>query len=201
MKTRYYLVRHAQKIAAIGDVALTQEGKTQALQTGKALSHLRVEKILVSPLARTRQTAEIINQYLHAPVEFSENLRERANWGDDPKQSFADFLTMWQRASKERDWQPPVGLSSYIAGLRFTKALSHAQAKENDGILLVVTHGGIIADFLRNVLPETVIESLYPQKPELLDDLIGNCSITIVDFESKQNAFSLMQFASTSHLT
>ena len=51
------------------DVHLNEIGKQQAQQAAEALRDLTIDRIIVSPLPRTRQTAEIINQHHHAPIE------------------------------------------------------------------------------------------------------------------------------------
>jgi probable phosphoglycerate mutase len=50
------------------DVHLTELGRGQAQEAANALRHARLQKIFVSPLRRTRETAEIINQFHHAPI-------------------------------------------------------------------------------------------------------------------------------------
>lgn len=50
---------------------LTDTGKQQAQQAAEALRHAPIERIVVSQLPRTRQTAEIINQHHHARIDTS----------------------------------------------------------------------------------------------------------------------------------
>jgi probable phosphoglycerate mutase len=45
------------------DVHLNEIGKQQAQAAAEKLRNVRLDRIIVSPLPRTRQTAEIINQY------------------------------------------------------------------------------------------------------------------------------------------
>jgi probable phosphoglycerate mutase len=51
------------------DVHLNDTGKKQAEKAAEALRDAAIDRIIVSPLPRTRQTAEFINQYHHAPIE------------------------------------------------------------------------------------------------------------------------------------
>jgi probable phosphoglycerate mutase len=51
------------------DVHLDDIGKQQAQAAAQQLRDVALDRIIVSPLPRTRQTAEIINQYHHAPIE------------------------------------------------------------------------------------------------------------------------------------
>lgn len=51
------------------DVHLTDMGKQQAQSTAEQLREVSLGRIIISPLPRTRQTAEIINQFHHVPIE------------------------------------------------------------------------------------------------------------------------------------
>ena len=51
------------------DVHLSDVGRQQAQAAAEQLRDVEFERIIVSPLPRTRQTAEIINQYHDAPIE------------------------------------------------------------------------------------------------------------------------------------
>ena len=51
------------------DVHLTATGKLQAQAAAEKLRDVKLDSIIVSPLPRTRQTAEIINQYHQLAIE------------------------------------------------------------------------------------------------------------------------------------
>jgi len=51
------------------DVHLDDIGKQQAQVAAEQLRDVTLDRIIVSPLQRTRQTAVFINQYHHAPIE------------------------------------------------------------------------------------------------------------------------------------
>jgi len=51
------------------DVYLDDIGKQQALAAAEQLRNVTLDRIIVSPLPRTRQTAEFVNQYHNAPIE------------------------------------------------------------------------------------------------------------------------------------
>ena len=72
--TRVYLVRHgkAERDAPGGDAArrLTPEGRARFGALARALEKkLRISRIVTSPLARARETAEILSAATGAPVE------------------------------------------------------------------------------------------------------------------------------------
>jgi probable phosphoglycerate mutase len=56
------------------DVPLTETGRGEARQAGRALGDREFARVLVSPLARARETAELAG--LRGPVEICEDLRE-----------------------------------------------------------------------------------------------------------------------------
>lgn len=51
------------------DVHLTDTGIRQAQKAAEQLRHETIDRIIVSPLPRTRQTAEIVNHYHQAPID------------------------------------------------------------------------------------------------------------------------------------
>jgi len=53
----------------IRDVHLTAIGKLQAQRAAEQLRQVAFDRIIVSPLPRTRQTADIINQYHNISIE------------------------------------------------------------------------------------------------------------------------------------
>lgn len=51
------------------DVHLNDAGRQQAQVAAELLRDTAIDHIIVSPLPRTRQTAEIVNQFHHVPIE------------------------------------------------------------------------------------------------------------------------------------
>lgn len=78
----FFLVRHAIKEKAVGDVPITPRGIEQAKRTAQYFNHLNVTAIISSPLRRARETAEYIASDTKRTVRVDRRLRERANWGD-----------------------------------------------------------------------------------------------------------------------
>lgn len=58
------------------DVHLTQEGIAQAQSAALALRDVAFDRIIVSPLFRTRQTAEIVNHFHAVPIEMHTDLAD-----------------------------------------------------------------------------------------------------------------------------
>ncbi|MEK7458206.1 MAG: histidine phosphatase family protein, partial [Patescibacteria group bacterium] len=116
--THIYLVRHAQKRSDFGDPGLTALGLKQAQITATYFAKIGIDTICSSPLLRTRETVVFIARETNCELEIDERITERANWGDLKGQTFPEFELMWERATKDRDWHPPIGDSSRHAGMR-----------------------------------------------------------------------------------
>ncbi len=142
-----------------------------------------IKQIISSPLKRTQETAQIISRITNVSVQTDERLKERLNWGDNPNQSFDDFLQEWQQTTIDRNYQPSAGDSSLNAGERLKKVLIELSATNIGKNIVLVTHGGVIADLLRSLFSEEYIKTFYP---DFLQIGLLECSIThIIEYEGK----------------
>ncbi|MFM9279447.1 histidine phosphatase family protein [Paenibacillus jiagnxiensis] len=198
MSTDFYLVRHAKKEKGVGDVPISFEGAYEAQMTASRFRHMSLTKIVSSPLRRAKQTAQIIGEETRRAVSEDIRLRERANWGDLPEQTFQQFVEMWDRCTKERDFSPPVGDSARKAGERMSSCLLELSVQHPDESIIIVTHGGLITDFMVNVFAPEELNSRHPNFIQEQSNLIRECSITKVS--CSEGAFKLADFANTSHL-
>jgi broad specificity phosphatase PhoE len=94
-------------------------------------------------------------------------LRERANWGDLPGQSLSEFVEMWERSTRDPTYIPPVGDSARQAGMRMDHLLRERAEHAPSEQMVMVTHGGLITDFLVVALPLEQLEHWHP--PFLID--------------------------------
>ncbi|MFH5186377.1 histidine phosphatase family protein [Paenibacillus sp. TAB 01] len=185
MSITFFLVRHAIKEKASGDVPLTSKGVLQAQSTAKRLGHLPITAILSSPLRRAEETAEYIASETASTIQVDSRLRERANWGDLPGQTFGEFVAMWERCTREPDYLPPIGDSARQAGERLSSLLAAlAQNHPPQSQIVLVTHGGLITDFLVHTFSSNELEVWHPQFVEKQSELIPECSITTLSYES-----------------
>src|SRR3989344_4276805 len=82
---RFYFVRHgettlnAERIRQGEDGDLSAVGQTQADRAGAYLAEAGIHKILASTYERAKETAEIIEKHLGAPIVYSDLLVERKN--------------------------------------------------------------------------------------------------------------------------
>ncbi|WP_408894195.1 histidine phosphatase family protein [Paenibacillus taichungensis] len=199
MRTTFYLVRHALKEKRIGDVPLTSEGVVQAKSTALHLANVPVTKIIASPLQRAADTASHISLQTKVTVTEDQRLRERANWGDLPEQTFEEFIAMWNRCTSDPDYLPPVGDSSKQAGERLASFLTElTNVEPPDSHIVIVTHGGLITDFLVNTFPEHELNVWHPDFIAMQSQLISECSITTLIHENGK--YAIQDFASVEHL-
>ena len=177
MKTTFYLIRHGDKHQVPPDPGLNDLGHKQAQATAQYLKQFPITQVIASPLKRTQETAQYIADALQLFIETDARLRERLNWGDDPTQSREDFIDLWKQTSKDRAFTPHIGNSSQSAGRGFEQIVTELSQNENQHIALI-THGGVIADFLRNVFPESELGALVTKYPDGFDYEVRECSVT-----------------------
>ncbi len=162
---------------------MTPEGREEAHLVATELSSSN-SGVFSSPLARARETAEVIATALDLEVVEDLRLRERMNWGDVEGQSFDEFVADWDRCSRERAYRPSTGDSSIEAGRRIEAFVSNCHT-QSFGSVVAVTHGGVLADFLLNVFSS---EELDPIRPEFRvhpysSDVIPGCSLTTIEYD------------------
>lgn len=194
----FYLIRHGQKEGSAGDPHLSKFGKIKTKHTAKFLKDKQIKQIFASPFNRTKETADIIAQELDLKINIDDRLRERMNWGDKKNESYEEFWKEWQKTDLDRDYRPSHGYSSKEAGRRLELFIQDSlkDANSNDAFL-IVTHGGIIGDLLRNIfsekdLPLVINEASKAKYLEILE-----CSITII---KKDKDFVLEKIGDISHL-
>jgi broad specificity phosphatase PhoE len=199
MSTTFFLVRHAIKEKAIGDVPITPEGLLQAQATARSFCGLPITAVITSPLRRAKETAGPIALKTNSTVAEDNRLRERANWGDLPGQTFEEFIAMWERCTRDPDYIPPAGDSAKQAGMRLSSLLIELAGKHRShSNIILVTHGGLITDFLVHAFSEQELNVWHPNFRAAQSQLIPECSITRLIFE--HGAFKLDTFAAAEHL-
>ncbi len=194
-----FLVRHAVKEKAIGDISITSFGIKQAQSTARYLARWPIAAILSSPLRRASETADYIAQETKSTIRIDTRLRERANWGDLPGQSFQQFVEMWERCTRNPDWIPPIGDSARQAGERLSSLIMElVQSYPSGSHLVIVTHGGLLTDYLVHAFPEEELRRFHPQFITEQTGLVPECSITKLVYEREQCRIDT--FASVEHL-
>lgn len=155
------------------DIPLNDDGRAQVEKTATTITK-NVDRIISSPLARARETAEIINKRLHRGVEFSDELKEFSygslagkTWAEiekitgDPDIHAKDENVMF-------DHRPFGGESAQDVKARVKHFVDQVAATHSDETMVVTAHGGII----------DTMHALYPQKERPSRD---NASIHIFE--------------------
>lgn len=184
----FHFIRHGKRDRKIGDPSLTSEGREEAERLARKLASNAIARIFSSPLARTRDTAEIIATILNLEVTEDLRLRERMNWGDIEGQSFNEFITQWERCNRERDYRPSVGDSSIEAGRRIEAFVSDCYRQSSKDTVIGVTHGGVLADFLLNVFSFEELSCISPKfcNVPYSGEVMRECSITTITYDGNQ---------------
>lgn len=150
--TTICLIRHGQtdwnkagRIQGETDTVLNNTGKQQASGARDALEKSDWDLIVTSPLKRTKQTAEIINEKLQLPLIEMEAFKERG-YGD------AEGLTKEEREAKFPDMRTyPNQESREAVTARVTQGIEEILAAYPNKKILLVSHGGAINAILANV--------------------------------------------------
>jgi broad specificity phosphatase PhoE len=198
LSTNFYLVRHAIKEKGVGDVAISSDGTLQAQATAQHFREMPIKKIVSSPLKRAKETALFIAKEANTTISEDIRLRERANWGDIPGQTFEKFVETWERYTQDRDFSPPAGDSARMAGERLSSCLLELAVEHPQDTIIIVTHGGLITDLLVNVISEEELRKRHPNFIVEQSNLIKECSITKVCCDD--GIFKLDEFGSVVHL-
>ena len=137
--------------------------------------------MFASPLVRAQQSAQVIAERLGVTtVEIDDRLRERANWGDVPGQTWDEFVLLWERSNIERDFVVPGGSSARETGARADAFVREVAGRLPEGKVVAVAHGGLIVDLLLQHFDET---ELLRREPALRH--MPWCAVTELRVESE----------------
>lgn len=145
---KLYTTRHGQsewnvlhKICGRADAKLTEEGRAQALELAKNAEGLGIEIIISSPLARAKETAEIVGKIIGARVETDKRLIEQ-DYGDFEGSDWRseDFIECKKHFAK----RCPNGESTLQLAHRIYGFLEDIGEKYRGKTLLIVAHYGVL---------------------------------------------------------
>jgi probable phosphoglycerate mutase len=126
---------HERRIQGCSDIALNARGIAQAEAAREALRGVTIATICVSPLARARETARIVNEALNRPIVVVDALRE-CSFGPYEGTIDAAWFTAWRGGAAS------AGVEPYEAFLeRALAAVNRALAEP--GPVLIVGHAGV----------------------------------------------------------
>jgi broad specificity phosphatase PhoE len=161
--TTIYLIRHGESVwnvrglvqgqKRINENTLTEKGETQAKAINFTLQHIHFKVIFSSDLLRAKRTAEIISIERNLLLKTTVALREKAH-GEFEGTNSEDYLklfTKWAELSDEERMSYKItekGETPAEAMTRFIIFLKEISLAYKNEIVLVVTHGGLMRDFL-----------------------------------------------------
>ena len=144
-------------------VHLTESGIAQAESAALALRGVAFERILVSPLPRTRQTAEIVNQFHAVPIEVHPDLADiRSGFEGKPVADYFRAISADPLQMRINGGESVLDHKQRI--VRFIKWL----ANQKDESVLIVAHEETMRVFVAYF--EGGIED-----SQLRDIHVGNC--------------------------
>lgn len=161
--TRLLLVRHGRseanaqrRVQGWLDSPLDDVGRAQARAIALRLQHEAPEIVYTSPLCRAQETAEAIAQALSIPLVADERLRERGVGAitgltnEEIGARFPGFQEQWQQSRKMV--APPEGEQPAPFYTRVQAAFQSIIDRHPHGNVVVVTHGGVLASYLAQLL-------------------------------------------------
>jgi probable phosphoglycerate mutase len=150
--TRLLLVRHGESegnrdrtFTQNPDVPLTPVGREQARAAARRMAtRYRPSRIIASPFARARQTAEIIAATLGLSVEFDAAFREQ-NFGIFAGQPYDALISNAAYHEGPRwNWRPEAGESLTDVYERVVPAFDRVARTAQGQDVVIVSHGGVM---------------------------------------------------------
>ena len=168
-----YTIRHGQtvwnaedRVCGRTDIPLTGLGMEQAREAGRKLADEHIDLMIVSPMLRARQTADIIDGFIGVGYKTEDRLLEQ-NYGtfEGCKRDDAEYI----KVKSEFAYRLPGGESPLDLCHRVYGLIEELNAKYGDKRVLLVSHGGVcrmIYTYFNSMMNEE-----YPKFR------LGNCEI------------------------
>lgn len=145
----FYFVRHGEtiwnvenKICGATDIALTDRGHQQAIETGKRILEegITADEILYSPLMRAADTAKHISEMTGIPARMEPRLIEQnfGKWESTPRDG-ADF----KKAKEFFACSYEGGESMFHLAQRIYNLLDDIKTESDQKTYILVAHNGI----------------------------------------------------------
>lgn len=186
-KTTIIMVRHGEtewnkegRVQGQSDSRLTPLGRAQAKQVAERLAMESIEVIYSSDSGRTMETAQIISDRLHLPINPEPRLREISVgfWEGllfkEAQERYAEEYANWL---KDRTQGRGGGESLYRLRERGWSAVSDIAAANPGRTVLAVSHGGTIQAIAGHIM------SIPLEKSRSLRGM-ENCNMTWLEFEA-----------------
>lgn len=200
---KLYLIRHGQtdwnvagKIQGSTDIPLNEAGRMQAKCLAKGMEKRPVTKVFTSRLKRAFETGQAIGESQKVPVVQIPGLEEVAygKWEgltmDEIAQQYPRELEQWYYSPVEV--APPGGETQTQVYDRCGKAIE-AIMEQAEGDVAIVSHGATVVFLLEYLLRDS-------GRGEEDDIIVGNASISTIEYDSGTGRFSLTELNDQEHL-
>ncbi len=204
---KVYFVRHGQTadwnsgLHQSSHSQLSEKGREQAQFLTQRFKDIAIDKIITSPFARAKQTAEIVNQVLNVSleeeplvVEIKRPTEVEGKPHNDPE--IKRIMNLVREDITDKDFRYADEENLTDLSTRAANALKRIESEQLTN-LLVVTHGA----FLKNM----VMEMLLPGQADLnLFKALGakfameNTGVTVCEY--KNNTWYLLTWSDYAHL-
>jgi probable phosphoglycerate mutase len=149
---RLYVIRHGEtewnaqrRMQGRLDSALTELGRNQARRHGETIrAQGGVDAAFVSPLGRTRATADILNSFLHTDLAYVDALMERdcGEWsGFTVDEAEARWPDEWRAREIDPFGHRPPGGENLVDMLDRADSFLEALRGRPEPVIALVTHG------------------------------------------------------------
>lgn len=198
---KIYIVRHGEtdwngprRLQGRSDIPLNETGIEEAKITGEALKDVPFAAAFVSPLTRTRQTAEFLIRDRHIPVYEDERIIEMS-FGVyeglsvvNPSYLVKDPVYCDVFLNHPDQYEAPEGGETFYEVCartqQFLDELSHRQ-EYADKCVLVVSHGGAIHGMLNGLCFGGDVSRFWGERH------MENCEVTTL--EAKDGKLTLLE--------
>ena len=142
-----YLLRHSQSVYnQIGiiqgdvDTPLSKEGRDEVKKMAEIFKKFDIANVVHSPLARAKETAEIINEHLKLPITIKDDLKEM-DFGAWSAEAKVEHWDKFRRDFYEHGKPPPGGESKGGLFKRVAEAIHEVCLEIDEDPILIVAHG------------------------------------------------------------
>lgn len=189
---KVYIVRHGQTTGDLEDRYggdyddhLSKEGIKQASKLASKLQKYKIKLIYNSPRIRAVETANIIAKKLNVPLVEVQDLRERNAYGVLTGMIKSEALQKYpsevEKLNKSKTFHRVSGSEDYSSFKnRITKAIEKIIQSDKHDAIAIITHGGPISCFIREILKLGEVKTM------------SDCSI--VELEKKDGKLNLLKF-------
>lgn len=158
----FFLVRHGEaetnvrNVVSSGESAhvyhLTERGRTQIEKTGEYLRSFSPDFIVASPVARARESAEILQARLGSPLFFDERLTE-AGFGTFEEKSIQSFLEFMRTHGGRLTGAPERGIEGFMdIRERAQSFLRDIETHFTDRKIVIVSHGDTLQEIYAELM-------------------------------------------------